>query len=254
MADNDFNGKVVLVTGSGAGLGRASALAFSRRGAAVVIDDIDIQAGEKTVQMINTSGGRAIFVNADVTKANEVEMLVKKTVDTFGRLDCAHNNVGKGDRTPLIRGTEEDWESIMNANLKSIWLCLKYEILYMIDHGGGAIVNTSSVAGIIGSPNGSFYSASKWGVIGLTKSAALEYATAGIRINSVCPFGMVGSPMHTRMLIEEPEFVEAATREAPTGREAKPEEVAEAAVWLCSDSASYVIGHNLVVDGGFTVK
>ncbi len=249
-----FEGKVVLITGAAAGLGKCSALAFSKRGAKVVIDDIDVEKGEETARQINKVGGEAIFVKADVTKANEVEMLVKKTVDTYGRLDCAHNNVGRGDRTALIEGTETDWAQIMDANLKSIWLCMKYEIIYMIKHGGGAIVNTSSVAGIIGSPNGSFYAASKWGVIGLTKSAALEYARANVRINSVCPFGMVGTPMHTRMLASEPEFVAAAVKEAPLGREANPEEVAEAVVWLCSDAASYVIGHNLVVDGGFSVK
>ena len=254
MIENYFEDKVVLVTGAGAGLGRASAMAFARRGAKVVIIDIDVEAGQQTALTVNANSGLAFFIKADVTKAAEVEMLIEKTIQKFGRLDCAHNNVGKGDRRSLIDGTEQDWDSIMNANLKSIWLCMKYEVLYMVDHGGGSIVNTSSVAGIIGSPNGSFYSASKWGVIGLTKSAALEYAKAKIRINSVCPFGMVGTPMHDRMLTSEPEFVAAATKESPTGREATPEEVAEAVVWLCSDSASYIIGHNLVVDGGFTVK
>lgn len=249
-----FKDKVVLITGAAAGLGKCSAVAFSKRGAKVVIDDIDVEKGEETAQLIKKSGGEALFIKADVTKAADVEMLINKTVQTFGRLDCAHNNVGRGDRTPLIEGTEKEWELIMDANLKSMWLCMKYELLYMIKHGGGAIVNTSSVAGLIGSPNGSFYSASKWGVIGLTKSAALEYAQANVRINAVCPFGMVGTPMHTRMLVSDPDFVAAAAKEAPLGREANPEEVAEAVVWLCSDAASYVIGHSLVVDGGFSAK
>ncbi|OGO17530.1 MAG: short chain dehydrogenase [Chloroflexi bacterium RBG_16_48_7] len=249
-----FEGKVVLVTGAGAGLGKASAMAFAKRGAKVVIDDIDVKSGEDVARTIKAMGGEAMFVEADVTKAKDVERLINKTVQTFGRIDCAHNNVGMGDRSPLIESTEDLWENVINANMKSIWLCMKYEIPQMLKQGKGAIVNTASVAALIGSPGGSLYSAGKWGVIGLTKSAALEFAKDGIRINSVSPFGMIGTPMHDRMLISEPEFVAAATKEAPTGREAYPEEVAEAAVWLCSDAASYVIGHNLVVDGGFTVK
>jgi len=249
-----FKGKVVLVTGAGAGLGKCSALAFARRGAKVVIDDIDVKSGEAVAKIINDSGGEAIFVEADVTREKDVEKLVNKTIEKFGRIDCAHNNVGMGDRSPLTESTEDLWETVMNANLKSIWLCMKYEIPYMLKQGSGAIVNTSSVAGLIGSPGGSLYAAGKWGVLGLTKSAALEFAPNGIRVNSVSPFGMVGTPMHDRMLESEPEFVAAATKESPTGREANPEEVAEAVVWLCSDAASYVIGHNLVVDGGFTVK
>jgi NAD(P)-dependent dehydrogenase (short-subunit alcohol dehydrogenase family) len=249
-----FAGKVVLVTGAGAGLGKCSALAFARRGAKVVIDDIDVKSGEAVAKTIRDQGGEAIFVEADVTKAKDVERLVESTVKKFGRIDCAHNNVGMGDRSPLLDSTEDLWENVMNANMKSIWLCMKYEIPYMIKQGKGAIVNTASVAALIGSPGGSLYSAGKWGVIGLTKSAALEFARDGIRVNCVSPFGMVGTPMHDRMLLSEPEFVAQATLEAPLGREANPEEVAEAAVWLCSDAASYVIGHNLVVDGGFTAK
>jgi NAD(P)-dependent dehydrogenase (short-subunit alcohol dehydrogenase family) len=250
-----FEGKVVLVTGAAQGLGRASALAFAKYGAKVVVDDIDVEYGQKTVQDIEKAGGESIFVKADVSKEADVEALINKAVQTFGRLDCAHNNAAIGDKYPLIEGTEAQWDRMINTNLKSVWLCLKYEIRYMMEHGGGAIVNTSSVAGVIGSAkDGSFYSASKWGMIGLTKSAALEYAEYNIRANTVSPFLMEGTVMYNRMLKERPGYIETARSGAPLGREATASEVAEAVVWLCSDSAAYITGHNLVIDGGFTVK
>jgi NAD(P)-dependent dehydrogenase (short-subunit alcohol dehydrogenase family) len=250
-----FEGKVVVVTGAAQGLGRASALAFAKHGAKVVVDDVDVEHGQKTVQDIEKAGGEALFVKADVTREPEVEALINTTVRTFGRLDCAHNNVAIGDKCPLIEGTEEQWDRMINTNLKSVWLCLKYELLHMIKHGGGAIVNTSSVVGVVGSVQGSsFYSATKWGVIGLTKSAALEYAGYNVRVNTISPFLMEGTVLYSRMLAANPGFIETARSEAPLGREATAREVAEAVVWLCSDSAAYITGHNLVIDGGFTVK
>jgi NAD(P)-dependent dehydrogenase (short-subunit alcohol dehydrogenase family) len=249
-----FQGKVALVTGSGLGLGRASALAFAREGAKVVVADIDAENGQQTVQMIKKAGGEALFVKTDVSKAAEVEALVSKAVETYGRLDCAHNNVGIEELpTPFIEGAEEQWDYLMAVDLKSVWLCLKYEISYMVKHGGGAIVNTSSIAGLTGSPGIAMYTAAKHGVIGLTRATAVEYGRAGIRVNAVCPAGMRGTGMYKRIAAAVPELPEKIAETVPLGRDAEPAEVAEAVVWLCSDAASYVTGHPMSVDGGFVV-
>ncbi|MFC1945659.1 glucose 1-dehydrogenase [Chloroflexota bacterium] len=250
-----FEGKVALVTGSGAGLGRASAIAFARDGASVVVADINAETGPKTVQVINNAGGKAIFVETDVTKANEVEAMVNKAVETYGRLDCAHNNVGiEPLAASIIECTEEQWDHVIATDLKSVWLCLKYEITYMVDHGGGAIVNTSSIAGLVGPEDVCEYIASKHGVNGLTKAVAMGYAKRGIRVNAVCPAGMRGTEMYQRVSARDPEFVPKMLEGIPMKRDAEPEEVAEAVIWLCSDKASYVTGCCMAVDGGFTAQ
>ena len=249
-----LQGKVALVTGAGMGLGRASALAFAREGARVVVADIDITNGQKTVDMIKKAGGEAVFAKTDVSNEKDVEAMVKKAIDTYGGLNCAHNNVGVEELPePLTEGTEETFDRLTAIDLKGIWLCLKHEIKYMEKHGGGSIVNTSSIAGLIGAPLQAIYTACKWGVNGLTLSAAGDYGKAGIRVNAVCPAGMAGTGFYNRMLAVQPGMAEAVKEMMPLGRDADPKEVAEAVVWLCSDKASYITGIAMPVDGGFTI-
>lgn len=248
------DGKVALVTGAGSGIGRASAVAFAREGAKVVVADIVVEGGEETVRMITAAGGEAIFVKTDVSKASEVEALISKIVATYGRLDCAFNNAGiEGEIVPTVETKEEVWDRTIAINLTGVWLCMKSEIAQMLKQGGGAIVNTASVAGLIGIPGFSGYVASKHGVNGLTKTAALEYAKQGIRVNAVCPGG-IRTGMYERMVRTNPQFVEGIAAVEPVGRIGKPEEIAEAAVWLCSDAASFVTGLPMVVDGGWTAQ
>ena len=244
-------GKVALVTGSGSGIGRASALAFAREGAQVVVSDVSVAGGEETVRLIQQTAGEAVFVKADVSQPAEVEALIAKTVETYGRLDCAHNNAGIAGRTARVADdTEENWDRILAINLKGVWLCMKYEIPAMLQHGGGAIVNTASDAGLIGVRRTGAYVASKHGVVGLTKTAALEYAKSGIRVNAVCP-----GPIDTPMLQQAADrYIEKVAAAQPNGRLGKPEEIAEAAVWLCSDAASFVTGHPMPVDGGYMAQ
>jgi len=246
-------GKVVIVTGSGRGIGRCSAVAFAREGAKVVVSDVTVKDGEETVDIIKKDGGEAIFVKADVTSEEDVKKLMNKTVETFGRIDCAHNNAGiMGDQALIADCTAEIWDKVMNVNLRSMWLCMKYEIPIMLKQGGGAIVNTSSTAGLIGVGSGySAYVASKHGVLGLTKAGALEYGQQGIRVNAVCP-GTTLTPMVILNAADKPEvkaYLDAGAG-MPLGRVGQPEEIAEAVVWLCSDRASFVLGHGMVVDGG----
>lgn len=249
-----FKGKVALVTGAASGLGRATALTFAREGAKVIVVDIDTAAGNETVQLIKKSNGEAAFVKTDVTKESEVENLVKKTIETFGRLDYAHNNVGIAiNPTPFHETTEQQWDMVVDANLKGIFLCMKHEIKYMIGHGGGAIVNTSSIAGLIAAPGMPGYVASKHGLIGLTKAGAVEYARQGIRVNSVCPAGMRGTRLFKQVEAMDPEAPKKIAAAVPLGRDADPQEVAEVVVFLCSDAASYVTGHAMAVDGGFSI-
>lgn len=246
--------KVALITGAGSGIGRATALTFAREGAKVVVADIVVAGGEETVRMIKAAGGEAIFVKTDVTKAAEVEALVKKTVDTYGRLDCAFNNAGiEGEMALTADCTEENWNRVVDIDLKGVWLCMKYEIPQMLKHGGGAIVNTASVAGLVGFQSIPAYVASKHGVNGLTKTAALEYAKSGIRVNAVCP-GVIHTPMVERLFGTNPQFSEAVSAMEPVGRFGKPEEVAEAVLWLCSDAASFVTGLPMAVDGALTAQ
>ncbi|GIX49212.1 MAG: short chain dehydrogenase [Candidatus Tectimicrobiota bacterium] len=250
-----LQGKVALVTGAGSGIGRATALAFAREGARVVVADAEAAAGEATVARIREEGGEAAFVRVDVTRAEQVAAMVAQAVQRYGRLDCAHNNAGILGQPfqPLTDCSEEAWERLMAVNLKGVWLCLKYEIPQMVRQGGGAIVNTASTAGLVGSAAFPLYAASKHGVIGLTRSAALQFAGAGVRINAVCP-GTTRTSMLAQIVQADPRF-EAATRARhPLGRLAEPEEVAAAVVWLCSDAASFVTGHALAVDGGLLAQ
>lgn len=245
-----MRGKVALVTGAASGIGRASARAFATAGARVVVSDLSARGGEETVQLIHDAGGEAAFIRADVSRAGEVAALVSGTVAQYGRLDYAHNNAGIVALGNIVDCTEEDWDRVIAVNLKGVWLCLKHEIPQMLAQGGGAIVNTASIAGLTGMPGGAAYGASKHGVIGLTKSAARQYAHANIRINAVCP-GYTDTPMTDFIFERIPASEQRIIAQHPLGRLGTPEEIAAAALWLCSDAAAFVTGHPLVVDGGF---
>lgn len=246
----ELEGKVGLVTGGTSGIGRDAAILFAKAGAKVVVAGRREVEGKKTVELIRAAGGDGLFAKADVSKASEVEMLVQKTVDKFGRLDVAFNNAGiEGVWLPITEQSEEDWDRTINVNLKGVWLCLKYEIRQMRKQGGGgAIVNMASVAGLMGLAGAATYCASKHGVIGLTKSAALENARSGIRVNVVCP-AVIETPMAERAY-SQPETNRFVLSLHPIGRFGRPEEIAEAVVWMCSDRASFMTGQSLVLDGG----
>jgi NAD(P)-dependent dehydrogenase (short-subunit alcohol dehydrogenase family) len=247
----ELDGKVGLVTGGTSGIGRETAVLFAKSGAKVVVAGRREQEGEETIGLIRAAGGEGLFVKTDVSKASEVEALVKKTDEKFGRMDVAFNNAGiEGVWVPIARQSEEDFDRTININLKGVWLCLKYEIRQMLRQGGGgAIVNAGSVYGLIGSAGAAAYSASKYGVMGLTKTAALENARSGIRVNSVCP-AAIETTMADR-LFGAPKVHEHAVACHPIGRFGTPREVAEAVVWMCSDRASFMTGQALVLDGGF---
>jgi len=247
-------GKVALVTGGASGIGRATALTFAREGAKLIIADMNEEGGQQIVHMITEQGGVAIFVQTDVTQATAVEALISKAVETYGRLDCAHNNAGisGGGRALTAEYSEDTWHQVIAVNLTGVWLCMKYEIPQMLSQGSGAIVNTASVAGLIGGRGLAAYVASKHGVVGLTKTAALEYAQQGIRVNCVCP-GVIHTPMTARGL-DDPERRARIIASEPIGRVGTPEEVAEAVVWLCADAASFVTGHTMTVDGGYVAQ
>ncbi len=250
----EFEGKVALVTGGGSGIGRATALAFARDGARVVIGNRNVQRGEETVSMIRAAGGTASFRRTDVLVAADIEALVKHAVSEYGGLDLAFNNAGiEGEPRPLAEQTEANYDAVMDINVKGVWLSMKYEIPRMLDQGGGAIVNCSSVAGVIGFPGIGIYSASKHAVIGLTKAAALEYSAQGIRVNAVNP-AVIDTEMVDRLADGMNMKKDDLTTFHPIGRLGRVEEVAEAVLWLCSEKASFVTGHSLMVDGGFTAR
>jgi len=248
-------GKVALVTGAGSGIGRATAQLFAREGATVAVVDYVVEGGEETVRLITAAGGVASFIRADVSQAAQVAAMVKTVVDTYGRLDCAHNNAGiEGPTFPLADYPEEDWTHIIDVNLKGVFLGMKYEIAQMLKQGGGgAIVNTASAAGLVAAAGMTGYVTSKFGVVGMTKTAALDYARLGIRVNAVCP-GVIRTPMIHRIITERPEMEAGLTASEPIGRLGEPQEVAEAVVWLCSARASYVVGHAFSVDGGMVIQ
>lgn len=247
-----FDGKIALVTGGGSGIGRATALKFATEGASVVIGNRNEKAGQETVDLIKQDGGKASFYQTDVTKLENVQNLIEYTVDTYGGLHVAFNNAGVDDPQAMTPDqTEATFDLVMSVNVKSVWYSMKCEIEYMLANGGGAIVNTSSIAGLIGFPGHAPYVASKHAVLGLTKTAALEYAKQGIRINAVCP-GAIETALLDSFTKGDSTTLEYMKSLHPIGRLGKPEEIANAVVWLCSDEASFVLGQGITVDGGFT--
>jgi NAD(P)-dependent dehydrogenase (short-subunit alcohol dehydrogenase family) len=246
--------KVALVTGGGSGIGRAAALRLAREGAMIMIADYIPDGAVKTVAMIKEAGGTAECFAADVSVTGQVEAMINKTVETFGRLDCAFNNAGiEGEIGDTAVCTEDNFDRVIAIDLKAVWLCMKYEIPQMIKQGGGSIVNTASIAGLLGFNGIPAYVAAKHGVVGLTKTAALEYAQKNIRVNCVCP-GVINTPMVQRA-IDKGGFSEAEVIAGePIGRLGKPEEIAEGVCWLLSDAASFVTGHPLVIDGGWAAR
>jgi NAD(P)-dependent dehydrogenase (short-subunit alcohol dehydrogenase family) len=251
---NEFQGKVALVTGGTSGIGRAAAIAYAREGAKVVVAGRRAAEGEETVKLVRAQGGEALFVSTDVAQEAQVKNLIGRTLEQFGRLDFAFNNAGIDQQpTPLLEQTVETYDQVMDINVKGVWLSMRHEIPAMLKSGGGAIVNTSSALGVIAFPGVEVYAASKHAVIGLTKSAAVEFGKQGIRINAVLP-AAIETDMYRRFVGEKAEAQAAMAAMHPIGRIGTSEEIADAVIWLCSSKSSFVIGHSLLVDGGFTAQ
>lgn len=249
-----FTGKVALVTGAASGIGRATALAFAHEGAKVVVADVDVAGGHETARLIDAAGGEALFVRTDVSRAPETEALVAATIERFGRLDVAFNNAGiEGVSAATADCTPENWDRVIAINLTGIWLCMKAEIPRMLQQGGGVIVNCASIAGLVGFAGSPAYVASKHGVVGLTKTAALDYANVGIRVNAVCP-GVIRTPMVERVLANTPSLETMLTAGEPIGRLGTPEEIADAVLWLAAPGAAFVTGQAIAVDGGWVAR
>lgn len=254
LKGSSFIGKVALVTGAASGIGRATALAFAESGAKVVVSDREEKGTRETLSMIENAGGEGICITCDVSKNTEVNNLFTKIMESYKRLDYAFNNAGiEGEQARLADSTEENWHKVIDINLKGVWLCMKQEIRIMIAQKHGVIVNCASIAGLVGFTGISTYVASKHGVLGLTKTAALEYAHENIRINAVCP-GVIHTPMVDRLTHYNEKEQKDLVKGEPVGRMGKPEEIASAVLWLCSDGASFVTGHPLVVDGGWVAQ
>jgi NAD(P)-dependent dehydrogenase (short-subunit alcohol dehydrogenase family) len=253
MNEQSFTGKVAFVTGAANGIGRAAAIAFASKGASVVVADVAERANQETARLVQGAGGRALAVKCDVTRSEDVQRALEATIEAFGRLDFAFNNAGVEYRiAPLADISEQEWDRIVDIDLRGIFVCMKHQIPLMLQYGGGAIVNTSSGAGIKGFKGGAAYVAAKHGVVGLTKAAALDYAQSNIRINAVCP-GIIDTPMMDRFSGGTAEGRQAVIAQEPVGRMGTPEEIAAAVTWLCSDAAAFVVGHAMVIDGGQTV-
>jgi NAD(P)-dependent dehydrogenase (short-subunit alcohol dehydrogenase family) len=250
-----FAGRTVLVTGATSGIGKAAALAFAAEGAHVVFSGRRAELGVEIEQAIRKNGHEATFVRADIGESRDVQRLIDTTIETYGRLDCAFNNAGiDGGAFHLTAECPEDqWDEVLRVNLKGIWLCMKFEIPHLLKQKNPSIVNMSSVAGLIGGAGGSAYFASKHGVIGLTKAAAIEYAAQGLRVNAVAP-AVIRTPMAQRLFLDNPETAKYVTALHPIGRVGEPEEVADAVLWLCSDAASFVTGQTLPIDGGYVAR
>lgn len=250
----DLKGRVATVTGGASGIGRASSIKLAAAGAQVIVSDLNQQGGEETVQLIRDAGGEAIFTLCNVAKADDVKAMVDLAVRTYGGVDIALNNAGVGGvMQNTDRIDEQTWDFVMDVNLKGVWLCMKYQIPEMLARGGGSVINVASLAGLVGFRGNSPYSASKFAVVGLTKSVALEYATKGIRVNAICP-GFVETPMVTMMIEEVPQMQATVAHSAPMRRLGRPEEIADTVVYLASDASTFITGQAIALDGGASAQ